>query len=142
MTSNSFQNFLQLIRVIFPNWGFFESIGDQYCLYWQSEDAHWNEFDFKFKISAVNILVNSENNLMMAQKNVLEHFISDYQIKKTKNNIEQLSSYLILKQIIHSKIIDKKSEAKCYKFKITYKKNSNPNEEIFYISPKINITSS
>lgn len=112
----------QLSRVIFPNWGFYDQVGDQFQLL-IIDKATQKTFvaDFHFELKPVNFLFNSINHVKMAEKNVLEHFIADIQSCDNQDLISQLSSYKILIEIIKSRTSNKFD---CFKFQVLFKKNT------------------
>jgi len=119
-------SFFQLSRVFLPNWGFYDQVGDQFQLIVIDQKTQKSSIiDFNFKLKPINFLFNCENHLIMAEKNVLEHFISDIQTVENPDKILQLSSYKILIKILKSRTAQQISY---FKFKVLFKKN---NDSVF-----------
>ena len=113
-------SFFQLSRVFLPNWGFYDQVGDQFQLVVIDQSTQKSSIiDFNFALKPLNFLFNSENHLIMAERNVLEHFISDIQSVENLNQVSQLSSYKILIKILKSRTTPQLSH---FKFKVLFKK--------------------
>lgn len=112
------KKFFQIARVLIPNWSFFENIGDQLILQIEMKNSsRQSEIDFNFSLKPHNIFVNAQNNFIMAEKNVLEHFVADLESIQNHQHIQNLSSYKILISIIKNKCSIQSQE---FRFKITH----------------------
>lgn len=115
----NFKTFLNLIRVLFPNWNFFDQIGHSLAIEYRSSNTDfWQTLELSASRGFTGLFFNPEVNLALAQGNIIEHFARDAQ--EQPENIENLSSYKMLRSMLklNSPSVDK------IQFKLTARKDN------------------
>lgn len=120
-----FKVFLNLIRALFPVWSFFDQTAYTFELHFLLPETHeWKRISFVQTLTPINIFFNPQVNEALAQFNIVEHFAKDImELQKTgpsadEKKIRQLTSFLLLRSLVFSKVSDLGYLDKTIQFKI------------------------
>lgn len=93
-------NFLNLVRVLFPRWNFFDEIGYQFRLEYRFKDTEdWTLVGFNSQRLRFGLFFNPVHNLNLAQVNLIEHFSRDLQLSLPEQ-IENLDTFKMVKALV------------------------------------------
>lgn len=118
--------FLNLIRVLFPKWSFFDHVGYQFRIeYKTAESPDWIPIQFTSQRTRFSLFLNPLHNLTLAQVSVIEHFARDVQNIEPQQ-VQGLDSFKLLKSILETKILLFHSSINQFQFRLmAFDKNSN-----------------
>lgn len=122
------KKYLNLVRVLFPRWNFFDQLGHRFHLnYKTSESQTWSRIEFTSEFNLLNFFCNSKHNLTLAQVSAIEIFAQEVQ-EKSEIEIAGLASFNVVKSIVENYSTDKN-----FKFQIEAYNSENKFE--LYVSP-------
>ncbi|XGC80635.1 hypothetical protein ACES2L_15010 [Bdellovibrio bacteriovorus] len=128
---------INLIRVLFPNWNFFNQVAYEFNLWVLAPGAtDWTLLSFDQKRKVLGVFVNPEVNLALAKLNLLEHFAQDLQSDLADEDVTQLTTYRMVKSLVTEKLIELKIDPKA-RFKLVA---NNPSETLdLFVSDETDI---
>lgn len=113
-------SFLNLIRALFPNWNFYDRIAYSFELEYRLKNTQiWERVSFDQKRHLFDLLINPDCNLALAQFNIIEHFARDIQHLEHMNQLEDLTTYKMLRSLLKIKLNFSDEKNQQIKFKIT-----------------------
>lgn len=131
---------LQLFRVLFPSWRFFEDIAAVPVLHYRCENSSgefsaWREALRRPQREMLGIFCNPQTNLYHACQSLLQHLESDIGDCQTEQEIGTFAdsvSYLLTRHLVASLIRQEHSElqAKRFQFKVTRAVGNDENRTI------------
>lgn len=91
---------INLIRAVFPHWNFFDRISHSFELEFKTAISHqWQRISFDQKREIFSLFINPNCNMVLAQMNIIEHFVSDLQDSK-----DNKTSYKLLTSLVRVKV--------------------------------------
>lgn len=82
---------LNLIRVLFPKWDFFDRVGHHFELRCRIKNSDlWKETVIQHKLSMTNFFLNPIGNMKMAQIHILENFVQNTEDESSLKMIQSL----------------------------------------------------
>lgn len=121
-----FVQLLDLIRILFPKWSFFDQLGYRFHLkFRESDSSKWTFVHFESPgPSVLKLFFNPTHNLTLAQISAIEQFSREVQINDPEN-ANQLDSFKLVKAITEFYIEKYFSSVETFQFKIeAHSKNS------------------
>lgn len=111
---------LFLLRSFFPNWRFYHGLGHQPRLFIRTQDdtGHWQPWAMfmpraTFHLS--DLIHNPDNNLMLANQNLVDHLSADIQAMPDGDDVRQLVTYQMVDRLTRSML---RADAKQYQFQL------------------------
>lgn len=120
-----FKVFLNLMRVLFPHWNFFDQTAFTFELHFKEANLEtWQLISFSQQRPLLGIFYNPIVNESLAQFNIVEHFANDIlETKKETTGIDSklaqsLHSYNLIRSLVEAKLSELKFHAESFQFKI------------------------
>ncbi|UOF00645.1 hypothetical protein [Bdellovibrio reynosensis] len=125
------------MRVLFPNWNFFNQVAYEFSLWVLAPGAaEWTLLPFHQERQPLGFFVNSEVNLALAELNLLEHFAQDLQSDLAEEDVTQLTTFKMVRSLVTEKLIEFKIDPRA-KFKLVAK---SPSETLdLYVSEETSL---
>lgn len=118
------KKFINLVRVLFPNWNFFNQVAYEFSLWVLAPGAtDWIQLPFGQKRRILGVFVNPEVNLALAELNLLEHFAQDLQSDLADEDVTELTTYKMVRSLVTEKLTELKIDHRA-KFKLVAKSPS------------------
>jgi hypothetical protein len=131
--TGSFKILLNLIRVLFPQWSFFDQVAYHFELEFKIPNAvSWETISFAQERRLAGILLNPKCNLALGQVSLLEQFAADIQILADGKeigleDIETLTTYQMVKSLLQVRLKSYDLKTNSVQFKVVA---HNPKEEL------------
>jgi hypothetical protein len=104
---------IPFIRIFFPSWRFFDDAGPIYSLMYRIEKGKWKSFHKKLNRNLIQLVFNPTGNMQLASQSLLDRLMLDSQ-EVAAVDLEKTVSYLLVKNLVHSKVKPEKS----FQFKV------------------------
>jgi hypothetical protein len=132
------------MRSLFPKWNFFDRIAYRFELEFKiPESEKWVGLKFVQTRQPLNLLVNPENNLELAQVAIIEQFAGNIQELFLENplidsiKVKNLTTYKMLLSLLQLKLSEFDYQPDSFQFKVVA---VSPSERLdFYISDWIGL---
>ena len=115
---------IQYFRALFPRWNFFDQVAYSFEIeVLVSGSTRWQIIDFLQDRKWYHLVYNPNVNLLLAQVNVVEHFVSDLQMMPPTTKVDGLTTYKMLAALVACKIKSTTRQADSAQFKIVAQKS-------------------
>ena len=115
---------IQYFRALFPRWNFFDQVAYSFEIeVLVSGSTRWQIIDFLQDRKWYHLVYNPNVNLLLAQVNVVEHFVIDLQEMPPAGKVDGLTTYKMLVALVACKIKSVIRQADSAQFKIVAQKS-------------------
>lgn len=118
-------NFLNLLRVLFPYWNFFDRLAHSFELEFKVPgQTHWAPVCFHQNQKRGSLFLNPQFNKALAEINILEHFVRDIQeLESDKRGlssaeVQALTTFKMTASVLENKLREYNVATSVVQFKI------------------------